>query len=206
MSLTSVVFPPDPYSRGEWRSAGIGGLVKQLDGIGRFLRGLRIKMRFGELTRAPIRMIRLEVCDEFVECDWLARSADPWDVDLTEGVQQRHISLQAIRDAIDVRTLLFDILPQVESASFRIYRESPNYTRELIIAGCAHRNDHSARNVHSLAMRAKILGFRFNMEGDVLRKIPAHDQTSSKERSGDQAIERSKQTLNGNSRDVSSSD
>jgi hypothetical protein len=189
MPLTSVTFPSDPYRLKKRASEGVGDLVEQLERIGQFLRSLRVKIRFGELTRAPIRMIRLQVCKEVVECDWLARSADPWDIDLTQSVQQRHVSLQALRDAIDVRALLFDLMPDVETAYFRVYRESPNYTNDLIIRGSTHRNDHTSRDVHSLAMRAKILGFRFNLEGDKLRKIPAHERKSAREESEDRAIE-----------------
>jgi hypothetical protein len=177
MPFSSAAFPSDPYDSENWTSEGNGGLVEQFSNFGQFLRGLRVKMRFGELTRAPIRLIRLQIQDETAECDWLARPADPWDADLARGVQQRHASLQALRDAIDVRALLFSTIPQVETAHFRVYRETSEFTREVIIMGAVHRNDHASRNVHSLAMRAKVLGLRFNMEGDVLRRIPAYEQT-----------------------------
>jgi hypothetical protein len=193
MSLTSTTFPSDPYGRNNWTSEGVTGLVEQLCKTGQFLRDLRVKMRFGELTRAPIRLIRLQIREELVECDWLARPADQWDVDLSRSIQQRHVSLQALRDAMDVRALLFDIMPQVETAYFRVYRESDEYTREMIITGCVHRNDHTSRDIHSLAMRAKVLGFRFNMEGDKLRRIPAHEQIHAGRKSEDRAIEGSDQ-------------
>lgn len=177
MSFVSAIFPFDPYEK-NWTLEEEGGLVKQLCRASQFLRGLRVQMRFGELTRAPLRLVRLQMLKEVVECDWLARSLDPWDADLSQNVQRRHMSLQALRDAIDVRALLFDLMPQVETAYFRVYRESSDYAQELIIAGCAHRNDHGARNVHSLTMRAKILGFRFDIEGDTLRNIPAPGATT----------------------------
>jgi len=47
--------------------------------------------------------------------------------------------------------------------------------KPFAIAGCAHRKDHTARNVHSLVMRAKVLGSRFCMEGDTLRATAAQD-------------------------------
>jgi hypothetical protein len=106
-----------------------------------------------------------------VECDWLARSPDPWDADLSSHVRQRHATLQALRDAIDIRALIFRAIPDIDAAYCRAFREGPDYTPEPIIAGSVHRNDHSARDVHSLVMRAKVLGFRFRMDGDVLRKI-----------------------------------
>lgn len=170
MSFDSAILPSDPY-RKNWTAEGEGGLVKQLYKASQFLRGLNVQMRFGELSRAPLRLIRLQILDEVVECDWLARSPDPWDVDLSRSVRERHLSLQTLRDAIDVRALLFNLMPQVETAHFRVYREFPDYTREMIITGCAQRNDHTSRDVHSLVMRAKVLGFRFDMEGDTLRKL-----------------------------------
>jgi hypothetical protein len=170
MSFDSAIFPSDPY-RKNWTVEGEGGLVKQLFKASQFLRGVSVQMRFGELSRAPLRLVRLQILDEVVECDWLARPPDPWDMDLSRSVQERHISLQTLRDAIDVRALLFNLMPQVETAHFRVYREFPDCAREMIITGCAQRNDQTSRDVHSLVMRAKVLGFRFDMEGDALRKI-----------------------------------
>ena len=176
MSLVSAIFPSDPFSE-NWTLEGGDGLVKQLFKASQFLRGLRVQMRFGELSRAPLRLVRLQMLDTVVECDWQARSPDPWDADLSRSVQQRHASLQALRDAIDVRALLFDLMPQMETVHLRVYRKSSDYERELIIEGWAQRNDHAARNVHSLVMRAKILGFRFDLEGNALRRIPATGAT-----------------------------
>jgi hypothetical protein len=62
-------------------------------------------------------------------------------------------------------------MPQLETAYLRAYRESQDDERELIIEGFAQRNDHAARNVHSLVMRAKILGFRFEIKGNSLQNI-----------------------------------
>jgi hypothetical protein len=196
MSVPSTTSFSYPHGKKQWGFEQGGGFVEQLLNAGQFLRGLQVKMRFGMLTRAPIRLIRLQVCDEVAECDWLARAPDPWDADLTRSVQQRHVSLQSLRDAIDVRALLFNIMPQAQTAYFRAYRESSDYTPEMIITGCTHRNDHTSRDVHSLQMRARVLGFRFNMEGDILRTIQAKEQLASETKPGDQTSEHSKQTLN----------
>ncbi len=174
MPFVTADFPSDPYSR-NWRAEGEGGLVKQLFKASEFLRGLRVQMRFGELTRAPLRLLRLQMLGEAVECDWLARSLDPWDADLSRKAKQRHASLQALRDAIDVRALLFHLIPHVETAYFRVFRESSDNDREIIIIGWTQRNDNASRDVHSLVMRAKVLGFRFDLEGDTLRKVSAKE-------------------------------
>jgi hypothetical protein len=128
-------------------------------------------LRFGELSRAPLELIRLEIMDEAAECDWLARPSDAWDDSLSSHIQQRHASLQALRDAIDMRAMMFDLMPQLEMAHVRVYRCTPDFKRIMIITGSAHRNDQSSREVHSLVMRAKVLGFRFNLEDDILRPL-----------------------------------
>jgi len=114
-------------------------------------------------------MLRFQITGNVVECDWLARSADPWDVSLRPDVGKRHASLQALRDAVNVQSLLFCTLPDVYAAYLRTYRETNTNARELIIAGNVHRGAASYRNVHSVAMRAKLLGFRFLLEDDILR-------------------------------------
>lgn len=175
MSFGSDVSPFEPYSA-DWRQDGGPWLAEQFSNVSQFLRGLRMKMRYGELTRAPLRLLRFNILGHIAKCDWVARAYDPWDADLSPNVQQRHASLQALKDAINVRSLLFESMPYVETADFRIYRETSDYQRGLIITGCVQKNDHSARNLHSLAMRAKILGFRFQIEGDILQAMPPEDQ------------------------------
>jgi hypothetical protein len=71
-----------------------------------------------------LRFVSLQILDTVAECEWLARSPDPWDADLSRSVQQRHASLQTLRDAIDVRALLFDLMPEMEMVYFRVYRKS----------------------------------------------------------------------------------
>jgi hypothetical protein len=168
MSFVPAVVPFDPYVE-EWRSRGIPRLAKQLCDVGHFLGDLGVQMRFGELTHAPLRLLRFQIIGGSVECDWLARLPNPAAADLT--VRDRYIAHQALKDAIDVRSLLFSTLPQADSAELRAFRESANHTHELIIKGSTQRNDNTARGVHSLTVRAKILGFRFRLEADTLQSI-----------------------------------
>jgi len=174
MSLVTTSSAFDSYED-DWRRDRRANLTEQIYDAGNYLRGMRVRMRFGELSRAPVKLLRLHIVGEVVKCDWLARVPDAWDADLAPEYGERHASLQALRDAIDVRALLFMALPYVETADFRVYREGANHAREMIITGCTQRNDNASRSVHSLAMRAKILGFRFQLEEDVLRKIPNED-------------------------------
>lgn len=174
MPIVSGTSAFDPYED-DWTVAPKPRLAEQLCDVSRFFRDLRIRMRYGELSRAPLRLLRFNLLGEDVKCDWLARVPDPWDADLSEHVRERHLSLQTLRDAIDVRGLLFDVLRDVATADLRVYRQTPGFARELIITGCVQRNDHSSRSIHSLAMRAKILGFRFYLEGDTLNRIPVEE-------------------------------
>ena len=176
MSFAFGASPLEPYSD-DWRHDERPWLAEQFCNVSQFLRKLRIQMRFGELTRAPLHLLRLNILGEIAKCDWLARTPDPWDADFSKDMRDRHASLQALKDAIDVRALLFESMPHVETADLRVYRTTSTFEREMIITGCVQRNDHSARNIHSLAMRAKILGFRFNLDDDVLGAFPAEDQT-----------------------------
>ena len=91
----------------EWESGKGMRLTEQICNVSQFLCRFRVQMRYGELTRAPLKLLRLEVLAESVECDWLARPQDPWDADLPAGVGLRHASLQTLRDAIDMRSLRF---------------------------------------------------------------------------------------------------
>lgn len=165
-----TAFPISPFDPdGEnWWSKGTAKLAKRICDAGLLVRGLRVQLRFGELTRAPLRLIRFEMNANEAECDWIARSPDPWDADLHPEIGRRHASLQALQDAIDVRQLLFTVLPDIDVARLRIYRESTNRGREMIISGQVHRNVPSFRTVRSIAMRAKLLGFRFSLENEIL--------------------------------------
>jgi hypothetical protein len=140
-----------------------------------FVRALRKQMRFGELSRAPLRMQRFELRGEFAECDWLARPADPWDAVLPRRLGETNASEQALRDAIAVREFLFYALPTAESAMLRAFRESSTGELEMIIAGTVVRGREVYRHMPSLAMRAKLLGFQFWTEDGVLESLRSQE-------------------------------
>ena len=159
----------------QWRSESGLRLTEHIYNIGHFFFRLRTQLRYGELTRAPLELLRFQLMADTIECDWLARLPDPWDVELPPRMRQRHATLQALRDAIDVRELLFRAVTGAQTAYIQVYREGSGRSREMIINGCTQRNDHSARGVHSLSMRAKVLGFRFRLEDDTLCSLPGGD-------------------------------
>jgi hypothetical protein len=149
----------------------IMSLTMHLYGIGYFTRTLGVQLRFGRLSRAPLKLLRLELRGDAVECDWMARPADLWDADLPRSVGDRHASEQALEDAIAVRRLIFCALPGVDSAALRVYRESAISGLELIIEGTVAREHSAARSIRSLAMRAKLCGLRFWLEDGILEAL-----------------------------------
>jgi hypothetical protein len=145
--------------------------MKQLWEAADFVRNLQRRLRFGELSRAPLKLLRLELRGDEVECEWVARPADPWDADLPPSVGERHASLQALRDSLAVRNLLFSAMPGVSKAVFRVYRQVGTEQAELIITGTVTREDEAAANVCSLAMRAQLCGLRFWLADGVLGRF-----------------------------------
>ena len=143
--------------------------------IADFGRAMRRQIRFGELSRAPLRLLRLEWIGDVVECDWMARPADDWDRDLPGQVSDANVSEQALRDAISMRELLFDALPGVDTASLRVFRPSADGARDLIITGTVTRGEAVPRNVPSTAMRAKLLGFQFWFQDGFLEAMPSEE-------------------------------
>jgi hypothetical protein len=142
--------------------------MRRLWDISNFVRGLRIQLRFGELSRAPLRLLRLELCGSMVECDWMARPADPWDSDLPRAVRRDHETTQALQDAIAVRELLFELLADAETAVLRVFRPGGDADLEMIISGTVAREQLATRHFHSVAMRAKLLGLQFWLEDGTL--------------------------------------
>lgn len=144
-------------------------------GISDFGRGLRRELRFGELSRAPLRLLRLEWRGETAECDWLARPPDEWDQDLPRHVSDGNAAEQALRDAMAIRALLFNALPAVDAALLRAFRQSAGGTRDVIIVGAVARGEEVPRKISSTVMRAKLLGFQFWLQDGILEPIPSEE-------------------------------
>jgi hypothetical protein len=151
--------------------------MKQIWEAADFVRNVQRQLRFGELSRAPLKLLRLELRGEVVECEWIARRADPWDSYLPHGVGERNASLQALEDSLAIRNLLFSAMPVVASAVFRVYRQVEPDRAELIITGTVTREDQEAANVCSLAMRAKLCGLRFWFADGVLGRFQSEECT-----------------------------
>jgi len=174
--MSFAPIPPfDPDQQERW-SEGSSGLTQQFCGVSHFVRDFRTQLRFGRLSRSPILLERLLIKQGTAECDCIAREPDPWDVDLAREIGRRHAALQALRDAIDIRALLFASLPGLNNARLRLYRISQHRSRELIIVGNLRNRESSHRSVHSLAMRAKLVGLRFDLDDGLLRRLPREEQ------------------------------
>ena len=137
-----------------------------------FMWKLRMRMRFGELSRAPLQLLRFEMAAENATCEWLSRDPDSWDKDIAPAIRERNSTLQALLDAIALRQMLFSSIPEIREAKFRVYRQLDSQTRDLIITGLVSKDD-SPPQVGSLVMRAKLYGLHFSIQEGVLAPLRA---------------------------------
>src|SRR5260370_24636158 len=89
-----------------------------------FIRTLRVRLRFGELSRAPLRLLRLEVCSDAATCEWTARPSDPWDAFIPPVVRKDNETFQAMPDTVRVRQWLFSTLPPIHRHHFQLHPQS----------------------------------------------------------------------------------
>lgn len=147
--------------------------MKELWELGEFIRKLRNRMSFGELSRAHLRLLRLELRGDSGEFDWLARPADVWAANLPRHIRDRDTSLQAVRDALALRDMFFASLPGIETAEFRTFRQEAREPSRLIIIGTVTRESTVVPRITSLVMRAKLCGLHFQMDDGVLEPLDA---------------------------------
>jgi len=147
--------------------------MKNLLDAADFLRRARRKMRYGEFSREPLELLRLEWKGNALECDWLMRPADRWDVDLPARVVEENLTLQALRDALRLRNIVFDSFPRVDNAELRMFRIGDDDLPELVMSGSVVRANEVFERVASVAMRARLCGFRFTQgDGSLQRMTP----------------------------------
>jgi hypothetical protein len=150
--------------------------VKQLWEMADFVRNVSRQLRFGKFSRAPLQMLRFEWRGEAAECEWMIRPPDVWDRDLPEAMVRRDQTLQALRDALMLREILFGTMRGVQTARFRAYRPAANGSTELVITGTVNREDSPPPRVASEAMRAKLLGLQFTLDDGVLEPLPVKER------------------------------
>ena len=117
-----------------------------------------------------LELLRVELKGSHAECEWMARAADQWDTELPRAIAERNASMQALRDAVAVRELLFQVLPGLQSATLRVYRQDRS-ERALVISGEVTREEMAPETVQSVAMRAKLLGLQFEMNEGILEEL-----------------------------------
>ena len=145
--------------------------------LGNFVRQWRSRLKYGELSRAPLGLLRIEIREDQAECDWLARRPDVWDSSIPRNRGSQLESEQALRDAMAISQLLFEVLPGVHDSELRAFRQSAREPPDLIITGKLRRETHAVLRVPSLAMRAKLYGFHFWLEDGVLLPLDGeHEQ------------------------------
>jgi hypothetical protein len=145
--------------------------MKQLLDAAEFLSRVRRRLRFGALSREPLTLLRFEWKGDWVECDWLMRAADPWDRDLPAHLALENQTLQALRDALTLREIVFKSFPAVTNATLRMFRADSDHRLELVMTGEVSRSNETFERVASLAMRARLCGFHFNLEEGALGKM-----------------------------------
>jgi hypothetical protein len=142
--------------------------MKSLRNAAEFVRSARKKLRVGEHSREPFKLLRVEWRAECVECDWLMRAADPWDVDLPPRLARENETLQALRDALELRKMIFNSFPSVMKAELRMYRVDADHQHELMMTGSVARTNEVLERVASIVMRAKLCGFQFTLASGAL--------------------------------------
>lgn len=174
----SAISPTPSFDSGPvrpwWKDSS--GLAEYLREVSLFLKKFRSRLRSGEHSRSPLRLISLHLNEGAICCEVVARDPDPWDSMLPESIGRRHASLQALKDAIAARSLLFETVREVDCARIHVYRRTREDSLEAVILGSLKRHSGGFRHIHSLAMRAKLLGFRFRLEDEVLAPLCIDDQ------------------------------
>jgi hypothetical protein len=147
--------------------------MRVLTEIAKFLRRTRRQLRSGELSREPLQLLRVEWRGDLLECDWLMRPVDPWDKYLPPELATENQTLQALRDALTLRAIIFRSFPVVGFAHLRMFRADKNHQLELVMTGNVNRWDEEFHRVPSVMMRAKMCGFQFTVaEGAIHGLIP----------------------------------
>ncbi len=145
--------------------------MRELINAANCLRSTRGRMLSGEFSREPLQLLRLEWKNGSVECEWLMRPPDKWDSDLPSYLVEEHQTLQALRDAMSLRNVVFASFPDVDRAELRMFRKEANGETELMMTGTVLRDDSVLPRAGSVAMQAMLCGFRFCLVEGVLKSM-----------------------------------
>jgi hypothetical protein len=109
--------------------------MRQLREVADFIWGIRRRLRLGKLPHAPLHLLRVELRHNVVEPDSMARPLDVWHDTLPPPARDHNEPLQALADAISMRSLFFNALPNVKCAALRIFRQPAREPPERIVFG-----------------------------------------------------------------------
>jgi len=99
----------------------------------------------------------------------LMRPPDPWDADIRPRLAREQQTLQALRDALGLRRMIFISFPSVMTAELRMYRDAQGDELELMMTGSVSRTNEVLERVASVVMRARLCGFHFTLASGVLQ-------------------------------------
>ena len=116
-------------------TGGSAPLMKELLHGADFLGRVRRRLRYGALSLEPLLLLRFEWRRDSMECDWMMRPPDRWDKDLPAHVAKDNDTLQALRDALTLRELIFESFPAVNNAELRMFRADAEHRLELVMTG-----------------------------------------------------------------------
>ena len=139
--------------------------MKELLHAADFLGRVRRRLRFGALSREPLLLLRFEWKGDSVECDWLMRPPDPWDKDLPEHLAKENQTLQALRDALSLREVIFESFPAVINAELRMFRADARTSAGTVDDWQSEPRQRSFLSaLLQLAMRAKLVRLPLHFE------------------------------------------
>jgi len=136
-----------------------------------FLAAVRKKFRCGVFSRVPLSLLRVEWEGDTVACDWLMRPSDPWDRYIPDHVARENQTLQALRDALNLREAVFKSFPSVMYAELRMFQQNADHQLELLMTGTISRTNEVLHRVPSVTMRAKLCGFQFTLADGALKSL-----------------------------------
>jgi hypothetical protein len=142
--------------------------MRVLSEIADFLRQTRSQLRSGELSREPLQLLRVQWKGDVVECDWLMRPIDQWDKYVPPHLATENQTLQALRDALKLRQIIFRSFSAVSLAHLRMFRADESHRFELVLTGSVSRWDEEFHRVPSVMMRARMCGFRFTVAEEAM--------------------------------------
>jgi hypothetical protein len=145
--------------------------MRELFDASDFLVTARRRLRFGSFSRESLLLLRLEWKGDSVACDWLMRPNDCWDKYVPAHVARENQTLQALRDALDLREAIFKCFPAVMKAELRMFRADADHHLELLMTGSISRSNEVLHRVPSVTMRAKLCGFQFTLADGALKSL-----------------------------------